>query len=91
MAAIRTRCAAPPITARRTPGSEIETPPGALEDATLPTGRDDIQAELERVSIGSDVDKELALMKAQLPVSAAPPAVEGGGTRQTPPEQETTS
>ncbi|MDW4911231.1 hypothetical protein RB628_39520 [Streptomyces sp. ADMS] len=40
---------------------------------------------------GSDVDKEPARMKAQLPASAAPPAVEGGGTRQTPPEQEATS
>ncbi|GHG02020.1 phage shock protein A [Streptomyces albogriseolus] len=64
---------------------------GALEDATLPAGRDDIQAELERVTAGSDVDKELARMKAELPASAAPPALEGGGTRQAPPEQETTS
>jgi phage shock protein A len=64
---------------------------GALEDATLPTGRDDIQAELERVTAGSDVDKELARMKAQLPASSSPPAVEGGGTRQAPPDQEATS
>ncbi|MFJ1972513.1 PspA/IM30 family protein [Streptomyces sp. NPDC087903] len=64
---------------------------GALEDATLPAGRDDIQAELERVTAGSDVDKELARMKAQLPVAAVPSALEGGGTRQTPPEQEATS
>jgi phage shock protein A len=64
---------------------------GALEDATLPAGRDDIQAELERVTADSDVDKELARMKEQFPASAAPPAVEGGGTRQTPPDQEETS
>ncbi|WP_326654259.1 PspA/IM30 family protein [Streptomyces sp. NBC_01750] len=64
---------------------------GALEDATLPAGRDDIQAELERVTAGSDVDKELARMKAQLPASSTPPAVDGGGTRQAPPDQEATS
>ncbi|MEU4493391.1 PspA/IM30 family protein [Streptomyces sp. NPDC023998] len=64
---------------------------GALEDATLPAGRDDIQAELERVTAGSDVDKELARMKAQLPAPSTPPAVDGGGTRQAPPDQEATS
>ncbi|MFJ6479858.1 MULTISPECIES: PspA/IM30 family protein [unclassified Streptomyces] len=63
---------------------------GALEDATLPAGRDDIQAELERVTADSDVEIELARMKAQLPASAAAPAVEGGGTRKTPPDQEAT-
>ncbi|MFE1788713.1 PspA/IM30 family protein [Streptomyces sp. NPDC059525] len=63
---------------------------GALDDATLPAGRDDIQAELERVTAGSDVELELARMKAQLPASAAAPAVEGG-TRQAPPDQEATS
>ncbi|QUW85537.1 PspA/IM30 family protein (plasmid) [Streptomyces mirabilis] len=64
---------------------------GALEDATLPAGRDDIQAELERVTAGSDVDKELARMKAQLPASAAPAAVEGGEPPKGPPDQEATS
>ncbi|MDT9691904.1 PspA/IM30 family protein [Streptomyces sp. P9(2023)] len=65
---------------------------GALEDATLPAGRDDIQAELERVTAGQDVDRELARMKAQLPGSATPPAVEGkGGTEPGPPDQEATS
>ncbi|MDX3308161.1 PspA/IM30 family protein [Streptomyces sp. ME08-AFT2] len=64
---------------------------GALEDATLPAGRDDIQAELERVTAGSDVDRELAMMKAQLPAASTPPAVEGGGARQAPPDQEATS
>ncbi|GAA3500872.1 PspA/IM30 family protein [Streptomyces prasinosporus] len=64
---------------------------GALEDATLPAGRDDIQAELERVTAGSDVDKELARMKAELPASATPPALEGKGTEQGSPDQEGTS
>ncbi|MFH9728410.1 PspA/IM30 family protein [Streptomyces sp. NPDC017254] len=50
---------------------------GALDDATLPAGRDDIQAELERVTAGSDVETELARMKAQLPASTGPAAVEG--------------
>ncbi len=64
---------------------------GALDDATLPAGRDDIQAELERVTAGSDVEIELARMKAQLPASVAAPAIEGGGTRQAPPDREATS
>ncbi|MGW6394869.1 PspA/IM30 family protein [Streptomyces sp. NPDC055103] len=50
---------------------------GALDDATLPAGRDDIQAELERVTAGSDVETELARMKAALPASTGPAAVEG--------------
>lgn len=54
---------------------------GALEDATLPAGRDDIQAELEAVTAGQDVEIELARMKAQLPASATPC---GGGGRRTP-------
>ncbi|NBM21258.1 PspA/IM30 family protein, partial [Streptomyces sp. GC420] len=50
---------------------------GALEDATLPAGRDDIQAELESVTAGRDVELELARMKTRLPAApAAPPAVE---------------
>jgi phage shock protein A len=61
---------------------------GALEDATLPTGRDDLQAELEAATAGQDVETELARMKAQLPASGAPPAVEGGKGGQTPPDQE---
>ncbi|MCX5613286.1 PspA/IM30 family protein [Streptomyces sp. NBC_00047] len=52
---------------------------GVLEDATLSAGRDDIQAELERVTAGQDVETELARMKAQLPASSAPAAVEGAG------------
>ncbi|MET7766743.1 PspA/IM30 family protein [Streptomyces sp. NPDC005355] len=61
---------------------------GALEDATLPGGRDDIQAELESATADQGVEAELARMKAQLPPSAAPRAVEGGRTEQEPPDQE---
>ncbi|MFF8603119.1 PspA/IM30 family protein [Streptomyces sp. NPDC015232] len=58
---------------------------GALDDATLPAGRDDIQAELERVTADQDVELELARMKAQLPAGSAPQAVEAGTQR---PKQE---
>jgi phage shock protein A len=61
---------------------------GVLEDATLPTGRDDIQAELEVATASGDVEAELARMKAQLPASPAPAAVEGRSTPQASPEQE---
>ena len=64
---------------------------GALEDATLPAGRDDIQAELEAATAGQDVERELARMKAGLPASGAPPAVEGGRNGQGPPDREATS
>jgi phage shock protein A len=64
---------------------------GALEDATLPGGRDDIQAELESATAGQDVDAELARMKAELPASAAPRAVESGKAGQEPPDQEAKS
>lgn len=53
---------------------------GALEDATLPTGRDDIQSELDAATADHDVEAQLATMKAELPGSATPRAVEGGGT-----------
>ncbi|WP_314245409.1 PspA/IM30 family protein [Streptomyces kutzneri] len=64
---------------------------GVLEDATLPAGRDDVQAELERVTAGQDVETELARMKAQLPGSAAPAAVEGADPRKGPSDQEAKS
>ena len=53
---------------------------GALEDATLPGGRDDLQSQLDALTAGHDVDDELARMKAQLPASAPPAAIEGPGT-----------
>ena len=69
---------------------------GALQDATVPGGRDDVQSQLDALTAGHDVDDELARMKAQLPASAAPPAVEGPGTASadppaSPPEQQASS
>ena len=53
---------------------------GALEDATVPGGRDEIQSQLDALTAGHDVDDELARMKAQLPAPGAPAAIEGTGT-----------
>lgn len=53
---------------------------GALEDATLPGGRDDVQSALDALTTGHDVDDEMARLKAQLPAPPAPPAVEGPET-----------
>jgi phage shock protein A len=53
---------------------------GALQDATVPGGRDDLQSQLDALTAGHDVDGELARMKAQLPASAAPQAIESPGT-----------
>ena len=53
---------------------------GALEDATVPGGRDDLQSQLDALTAGHDVDDELARMKAQLPASAPPAAIEGPET-----------
>jgi phage shock protein A len=69
---------------------------GALQDATLPGGRDDVQSQLDALTAGHDVDDELAGMKARLPASAAPPALEAPGTASAdppaaPPDQQATS
>ena len=66
---------------------------GALEDATLPAGRDDIRAQLDAVTAGSDVEEELASMKAQLPATAGRPELDAGSPAQpaaaaVPPEEE---
>ncbi|QNE78838.1 PspA/IM30 family protein [Streptomyces finlayi] len=61
---------------------------GALDDATLPAGRDDIQAELERVTTGQDVELELARMKARLPAGSARSAPQAVEAAQARPEQE---
>jgi phage shock protein A len=53
---------------------------GALEDASLPGGRDDLQSQLDALTAGHDVDDELARMKAQLPSPVSPAAIEGSGT-----------
>lgn len=58
---------------------------GALEDATVPGGRDEIQSQLDALTAGHDVDDELARMKAQLPASAPPPAIEGPETESADP------
>ncbi|MGW0749110.1 PspA/IM30 family protein [Streptomyces sp. NPDC002587] len=63
---------------------------GALEDATVPAGRDDIQAELERMSAGEDVERELTRMKAELP-AASTPAVEAPERSKGPADPEVTS
>ncbi|GAA2497584.1 PspA/IM30 family protein [Streptomyces thermolineatus] len=62
---------------------------GVLEDATLPAGRDDIQAELEAAtaSASGGVEAELTRLRARLPASATGPAVEAGGAREAPPER----
>jgi phage shock protein A len=50
---------------------------GVLEDVS--GGGDDIQKELDEVTSASDVDKELAALKAQLgPGSTPPPALPAG-------------
>jgi phage shock protein A len=64
---------------------------GALEDATLPAGRDDIQAQLDAMSQGHDVDTELAGMKAQLTAAGAPQALDAGETPAGPQEKGTSS
>ncbi len=51
---------------------------GALSDPISGGGKDDITAELERMSAGSNVEGELAKMKAQLGTGTAAPAqIEG--------------
>jgi phage shock protein A len=52
---------------------------GALEDATQPGGhRDDIQAELDRLSAGSDVERDLARLKGELAGGQTPLAIPAG-------------
>ena len=54
---------------------------GALEDATRAAGCDDIGAQLDAVAAGSELDRELNRMKAQLPATAAPPSLGAASTR----------
>lgn len=61
---------------------------GALEDATLPAGRDAIQDELAHMSADQDVEIELARMKAQLPAAPGPPERGGPGATKSGPEEE---
>ena len=69
---------------------------GALPDATVPGGRDDVQSQLDAPTAGHDMDGELTRMKAQRPASAVPPAVDGPGAASadppaSPPRQQATS
>ena len=52
---------------------------GALDDASG-TAKDDITAELERMSSSSDVELELARLKGELGTGTAPDALEAGST-----------
>ncbi|HEX3897815.1 MAG TPA: PspA/IM30 family protein [Mycobacteriales bacterium] len=57
---------------------------GALDDATIPGGQDDIQAELDSGSGNSDVELELAKLKGALPAGAAPAAIAGADATTAP-------
>jgi phage shock protein A len=63
----------------------------------LGAGREDLAREaLDALTAGHDVDDELARMRARLPASAAPSALEGPGTASadppaSPPDQQATS
>ncbi|HWB66366.1 MAG TPA: PspA/IM30 family protein [Mycobacteriales bacterium] len=50
---------------------------GALDDATIGGGKDDIQAELDRSAAGTDVELELAKLKGELPAGQSAPAIGG--------------
>jgi phage shock protein A len=50
---------------------------GALEDAPGPA-QDPIQSELDRMSAHSDVELEMARLKAALPAGGAPAAISAG-------------
>ncbi len=51
---------------------------GALEDVSVPGGRDDIQAELDRIGTTGDVELELAKLKGQIGSGVQPQALPGG-------------
>ncbi|MCC9306056.1 PspA/IM30 family protein [Kitasatospora sp. RB6PN24] len=63
---------------------------GALEDATLPAGRDDIQDQLDAAAEGHDVEADLARMKAELTAATPTPTLDPGKPA-TPPEREAES
>jgi phage shock protein A len=60
---------------------------GALDEPGQLGRGDDIQAELDRLSSGSDVELELARMKGELPSTAARPAIEGQAATAEPQQQ----
>jgi phage shock protein A len=53
---------------------------GALDDATVQGGGDDIQRELDQVSSSSDVELELAKLKGELPAGAPQQSLPAAGT-----------
>ncbi|MGW3045743.1 PspA/IM30 family protein [Kitasatospora sp. NPDC001159] len=53
---------------------------GALEDATVPAGPDEVQVGLERISTDQDVEQELKRLKAQFPAAPASRTQEETGT-----------
>ena len=56
---------------------------GALDDASQPLGhRDDIQAELDRVGAGNEVELELAKLKGELPAGTQQQALPGTAQKQ---------
>jgi phage shock protein A len=65
---------------------------GALDDVTQPGGSDDISRELDALSSGSDVEAELARLKASSQPQAIEAADDGGDILQAEPDAvETTS
>ena len=58
---------------------------GALDDVTG-TSKDDISLELERMASGSDVESQLAAMKAQVGAGEAPKEIDAVGEATTPVE-----
>jgi phage shock protein A len=64
---------------------------GALQDATSPVAHDELQSQLDAITAGGDVDAELARMKAELPASSAPPALEEKPAQQERSEKEAQS
>ncbi|MBO1414563.1 PspA/IM30 family protein [Streptomyces sp. FH025] len=54
---------------------------GALEDATVKVGPDEVRVELERISTDQDVERELKRLKAQLPAAPAARTQEEKGAR----------
>lgn len=55
---------------------------GALEDASRPAGRDDLQAQLDAASGTTDVERQLTALKAQALPAGANPAAIGRGDAQ---------
>ena len=55
-------------------------PPARWRTPPCPAAATSLQSQLDALTAGHDVDDELARMKAQLPASAPPAAIEGTQT-----------